>query len=75
MLCSSSKEVAVCLTITSKPAVTRNVSVNNVKADLLLKGIFIREQRTQRLSTNCEHESYLEINSPHTGQLFLEREF
>ena len=47
MLCSSSKKVAVCFTIISNLAVTTHVSVNNVRADLFLKEIFITEQRIQ----------------------------
>ena len=43
MLCSSSKKVMVCFTIISNLAVTTHVSVNNVRADLFLKGIFITE--------------------------------
>ena len=47
MFCSSSKKVVVCFTIISNLAVTTRVSVNNVRADLFLKGIFITEQQTQ----------------------------
>ena len=47
MLCSSSKRVAVCFTMISNLAVTTRVSVNNVRADLFLKGIFITEHPTQ----------------------------
>ena len=46
MFCSCSKKV-VRFTITSRLAVTTCVSVNNVRADLFLKGIFITEQRIQ----------------------------
>ena len=38
-----SKKVAVCFTIISNLAVTTHVSVNNIRADLFLKGIFITE--------------------------------
>ena len=47
MLCNSSKKVAVCFTRISNLAVITRVSVNQVRADLFLKGIFIREQQTQ----------------------------
>ena len=47
MLCSSSEKVAVCFNIISNLAVTTRVSVNNVRADLFLKGIFIAEQQIQ----------------------------
>ena len=41
------KKVVVCFTIISNLAVTTHISVNNVRADLFLKGIFIMEQRIQ----------------------------
>ena len=47
MLYSSSKKVEVCFTILSNLALTTRVSVNNNKADLFLKGIFIMEQQTK----------------------------
>ena len=47
MLCSSSEKLTVCFTMTSNLAVTTWVSINNVRWDLFLKGIFIMDQRTQ----------------------------
>ena len=47
MLCSSNKNVAPCFTLISNIAVTTRVSVNNVRADLFLKGIFTSERQTQ----------------------------
>ena len=47
MLCSSGKKVAVCFTIKRNLAVTTRVSVNNVRSDLFLKGMFITKQRIQ----------------------------
>ena len=44
---SSSKKVTVCFTMTSNLAVTIRASVNNVRADLFLKGIFVTEQQIQ----------------------------
>ena len=46
MLCNSSEKVAVCFTIVRNLTVTTQVSVNSVRADLFLIGIFITEQRT-----------------------------
>ena len=45
MLCRSIKKVALCFTIVSNLAGTARVSVNNVRANLFLEGIFITEQR------------------------------
>ena len=47
MLCSSSEILAVCFIMTSNFAVTTWVSINNVRWDLFLKGVFIMDQRTQ----------------------------
>ena len=47
MLFSTSKKGEVYFTIISNLAVTTRVSVNNVRADLFLEGIFITQQRTQ----------------------------
>ena len=43
MLCNSSEKVAVCFTIVRNLTVTTQVSVNSVRADLFLIGIFITE--------------------------------
>ena len=47
VLCSSSKKVVACFTIISNLTVTTHVSVNNVGADIFLKGIFIMEHWIQ----------------------------
>ena len=45
MLFSLSKKGMVCFTIISNSAVTTRVPVNNVRADLSLKGILKTEQQ------------------------------
>ena len=53
--------MTVCFTIISNLAVTTHVSVNNVRADLFLKGIFITEQQIQlawRLENNFRFENF-----------------
>ena len=47
MLFSTSKKGELYFTVISNLAVTTRVSVNNVRADLFLEGIFITQQRTQ----------------------------
>ena len=47
LLCSSSKNVVVCFTITSNLTVTTCVFVNNVESNLFVKGIFITEQQIE----------------------------
>ena len=48
-ICSAAlvKKLVVCFTIISNLAVTTCLSVNNVKAGLVLKEIFTKEQQTQ----------------------------
>ena len=41
------KKMAVCFTIISNLTVTTRVSVNNVRADIFPRGIFITKQRNQ----------------------------
>ena len=47
MLCSSIKKVAVCFPIICNLSVTTCISVNNVRADLFCKGIFITKHLIQ----------------------------
>ena len=47
MLWSSSEKVELRITIISNLAVTTRVSVNIIRADHFLQGIFVTEQRTQ----------------------------
>ena len=46
MLCNSSEKVVVFFTIVRNLTVTTQISVNSVRADLFLMGIFITEQRS-----------------------------
>ena len=41
MLCSSSEKVKKCFTTISNLAVTTRISLNNIRADFFLKGIFL----------------------------------
>ena len=62
MLCSSSKKVTVCFTILSNLAVTARVSVNNLRVDLFLKGIFITELQTQFTRSLENNFKFTELN-------------